>query len=125
MNPEVKVVKRDVYNGYEYFITKVYDAWYCAYVIIPKNHPIHGIHYDNIVDIDVHGGITFSNYHRCVEDQWCIGWDYNHIGDYNEIFGGLYNWLGEPLHKWTPEEIEIDCQNVIDQLNKKYPNAAI
>ena len=117
MNFEPKIVKREHYNGYDYFIVYVDDAWYCAYVIIPEGHPLYGVHYDDIQNIETHGGFTFSDYHRLVNNQWCIGWDYAHGGDYLPYFGEYQEWFGMPCHKWTVEEIEGDCKYVIDQIN--------
>lgn len=59
-----------------------------GYVAVPPSHPVHGMHYHEIerkYDIDVYGGITFSDYlnNPCrigegediPEDYWIIGFD--------------------------------------------------
>lgn len=64
-----------------------------GYVLIPKGHPMHGKHYDDI-PVDVHGGLTFS---QLVNDKmikeweleesdkgaWCVGFDTAHYQDNN------------------------------------------
>ena len=38
------------YDGYEYFITEVCDAWYCAYIILPEGHKYYGVEdYDSSI----------------------------------------------------------------------------
>ena len=129
MKYDVQIVKHEQYNGYEYFIVYVDGLWYCAYVIIPEGHPLFEVHYDNIENIETHGGFTFADHHRLAENQWCIGWDYAHIGDYMPIFGDyrdeMEDGFGMPPHHWTPEEIEDDCKDVIGQLNDRYKNENI
>lgn len=60
----------------------------CGYVGVPKTHPLHGKPYQDIdIDIDVHGGLTFSG--RCSglvchkqaqgeDDLWWFGFDCAH-----------------------------------------------
>lgn len=68
-------------------------GWGNGYVIIPKEHPFHGIHYDILNEfVNAHGGLTFSE--LCddenkntfgLEDsdigKWIIGFDTAHHGD--------------------------------------------
>lgn len=67
-------------------------AW-CGYVAVPPGHPWHGrdFNWDNGVDADVHGGLTYAA--RCQgsichvakpgdpDDVWWLGFDCNHHGD--------------------------------------------
>ena len=78
-------------------------GWGMGYVLLPPNHPFYGINYNDI-NIDVHGGLTYSNYfdstrflkwtnnRKVVGDitldnfkkfnnYWMIGFDTNHYGD--------------------------------------------
>jgi hypothetical protein len=72
------------------------------------------------MDIDVHGGLTFSKRIKKGEDwvqdftpgAW-IGWDYAHAFD--DI--GIGSLRGK---RWTKEEVIEDCKDVIDQLIDKY-----
>lgn len=31
-----------------------------GYIYIPSGHPWHGKHYDDLIGVDVHGGLTYS-----------------------------------------------------------------
>lgn len=121
-NTDKEIIKKGTYEGYKYFIALVAKMWYCAYVILPKKSKYYKVEdYDNI-PIEVHGGLTFANKHCLVRNQWCIGWDYAHIGDYIPLFGDyrdeMEDGFGMPPHKWEPDEIEYDCKNVIEQLRE-------
>jgi len=55
----------------------------CGYVRVPPTHPAHGKHYD-LVDVDVHGGLTFADIEPCAHDDgtgWWFGFDCGHLGD--------------------------------------------
>jgi hypothetical protein len=67
-------------------------GWGNGYVAIPQGHKLHGVHYDNIDNISVHGGITFSE--LCNEElieqwdldkdllgYWILGFDTAHYND--------------------------------------------
>jgi hypothetical protein len=56
----------------------------CAYVRVPPGHPLHGRPYDEAANLEVHGGITFSEEEPCVEEDgkgWWFGFDFAHYGD--------------------------------------------
>ena len=54
MDDHVKIVKRGEYGGYEYFITEVCNAWYCAYIILPEGHKYYGLKdYDSICKVTI------------------------------------------------------------------------
>lgn len=52
----------------------------CGYVGLPEGHPLHGIPYI-AVDVDVHGGLTFSGYLKGDGATWWLGFDCAHHGD--------------------------------------------
>ena len=78
-------------------------GWGNGYVLLPHNHPLYDVHYDDI-SVNVHGGLTFSerfdsenflewikdldfhgdvtleNYQK-FEGYWMIGFDTAHYGD--------------------------------------------
>lgn len=72
-------------NGYECIILFTDRGYYNAYVAIPETSRFHNVHYNNKIynDIDVHGGITFSQNNTFVkyEDGWFIGFDCIHCDD--------------------------------------------
>jgi len=90
-----------------------------AYIKIPENHIAYKKHHDD-VDIDVHGGLTYSRDYLFLENKqtiegWFIGWDYGHCGDY----AGYYEKMGivSDEKKWTTEEIKREVTDVCYQLN--------
>lgn len=50
-------------------------GWGNGYVVIPKGHPLHGVPYMDIENIDVHGGLTFGEMVEKLEDweEWSNG----------------------------------------------------
>jgi hypothetical protein len=83
----------------------------CAYIGIPKWHPLAGLDYNDI-PLDVHGGLTFGDLGdgemRPAEYFW-YGWDYGHAGDlcfYDVQFAHLLpGRLHRDEHPWTPTEV--------------------
>ncbi len=69
----------------------------CGYVGLPPGHPFHGTHYRDLDDVEVHGGLTFSD--ACdpdgseaegichtpqpgrPDDVWWLGFDCAHYSD--------------------------------------------
>lgn len=77
----------------------IQKGWGNGYVLIPKGHKLHGIIYwdiEDMEDIEIHGGLTFSRevtehtlskIPQLTKDDigsWMIGFDTAHCGD-NEI----------------------------------------
>lgn len=109
----------------------------CGYVEIPFNHPIADKDYDELTDINVHGGITFVKWEHAtypLESKYgWIGFDCAH-GDDKPDFE---SWI-----KYCPEKLEIirklksiiirdrnstikstefcekECKKIVDQLEK-------
>lgn len=112
------------YLGYTYVIVS-YKTYPCAYINVGglhsdgnsgvcvhflKNIDYFDINEQGLVEIP-HGGFTYSkDFLRCakigldfMDDDWWLGWDYCHLGDYsNHDPTGI---------KWTTEEIydEVVC----------------
>ena len=75
-------MKTFTHSGFQCMTRKSPNGIPCGYVGIPKSHRYHGVHSDNIDNIEVHGGLTFSNY--CKEqnhDLWWLGFDCSHAFD--------------------------------------------
>lgn len=54
----------------------------CGYVGLPRDHPDFEKHYDDIYDIEVHGGLTFAGYWEEFHDSlWYVGFDAGHYMD--------------------------------------------
>lgn len=126
--PEYTTLAHGIYRGYEYAIISL-GKHPCAYVGVPKGHPLYGKEYDskNFPDIKCHFGITYSRnglggikeQFVIYKSQWVIGWDYAHCTDFS---GSYLNFGGEMFGKaWTTEEILEEVHNVISQLISLYP----
>ena len=53
----------------------------CGYVRVPEGHPLHGKNGDELMDIEVHGGVTYSG-SRGKDGEWWLGFDCAHYMDY-------------------------------------------
>lgn len=117
----IQVLARDYYKGYEFFVVS-YGTHPCAYVSIPEGKPYHEAKsWDDIVDIDCHGGCTYvendENF-KCIaecteENTTVIGWDYGHYNDFSGI--DLFP-IPFETKKWTTKEMVAECKEVIEQL---------
>lgn len=87
-------------------------GWGNGYVIIPHWHWLCGVDYDEI-DIEVHGGITFSGYvehcgkweeipKNCHPKDYIVGFDTGHYGDHMRI--------------WPKERVIEETEYLRDQL---------
>lgn len=117
------------YNGYDYLVLSL-GTHPCAYISVSENDKVYGLDYDSIHEnfcVMCHGGLTysedylnfleFSQKYNCdvksaIHNQWVIGWDYAHYGDYmgfdvDDVLGGK---------KWETAEIVDECKEVINQL---------
>lgn len=117
-----EILDSSTYKGFTYYVVS-YGTHPCGYVEIPKEHPYYGkgMFADGIDDIEVHGGITFSNNtshwvgFEGKPDGWLIGWDYARYGDY-VCHLSTYGIETFDEKKWTTTEIIADCKAVIDQI---------
>lgn len=119
------------YRGIEYTILFNKSGWRTAYLNVTGS-VLQNVDYNNI-DLDVHGGLTYSNDHLPFERKtpvnrefWYIGWDYAHLEDgcdpdkTLEYFGTnyeakIFNGLG--LHCYSLEEVRNDCIEAINELH--------
>ena len=53
---------------------------WCGYVIIPADHPWHGLSYGDLTDVRVHGGVTYSG-NEVFHLEWAVGFDCGHAFD--------------------------------------------
>jgi len=65
---------------------------WCGYVIIPEDHPWHGLTYSDLTDVSVHGGVTYSG-EEVFHQEWAVGFDCGHAFDLipmlvSEKYGG-------------------------------------
>lgn len=112
---KLEILQDKKYKGYRYIILSL-GTRPTAYIEIPKGHHLCGWDCDDI-DIDVHGGLTYADHNLMGIDSenWYIGWDYAHAGDYYGAYGFTRN-----DKKWTTKEIENECRRAINELIDKY-----
>ena len=93
----------DKVTGYKCRITR-HDKFkhLCGYVGIPNNHPLWGKNY-NDVDVQVHGGLTFSEADDDDKLTWWFGFDCAHAGDISpELLISLID-----IDRYTPDRTEV------------------
>lgn len=125
-------------NGLKCAVVLAREAGHrCGYVRVPPKHPAHGRHY-NLVDVDVHGGLTFAKLEPCSHEDgqgWWLGFDCAHFGDalFNlddntaldpetrRIFA-LTRKIQARLHKnehyWLEAEVVAETERLAEQLSK-------
>ena len=90
INRPESVLEEGEHEGHQFTIVHNGMGYRCGYVRIPKGHPWHGKSYDDIYDIapdlNVHGGLTFSEADVECDDPgkdnaWWLGFDCAHSGD--------------------------------------------
>lgn len=110
----------NVYKGYDFFIIS-YGTHPCAYIKIPKNHPYYNKSYIELPQ-NCHGDFTYSSFNLLNNSEFChmitdtddyyIGWDYAHSGDYSGLRASSNG------RRWTVLEIYEEVKNVIEQVIK-------
>ncbi len=117
---KIEVLYNGIYKGYEFYILNL-GTHPTAYVNVKNNVLLNKKNYDDI-DINVHGGLTYSEDHLWIENKkeikgWFIGWDYAHAGDFSGYYFNFNNFISTlKLNKqWTTEEIYEDVKSVIEQ----------
>lgn len=118
---KVELLFNDIFKGYHYYILSL-GTHPTAYIEIPKTSFLYKKDYDEISNIEVHGGFTYGREYLYISentkmnDSWFIGWDYAHLDDYVDNYFPIFEDRGK---KWTTEEIIKECQSVINQIIDK------
>ena len=116
------------FNGYKYYVLNQ-GSHPCGYVELPKKNLCFGKTNNECVDINCHGGISYSyadlhfmdnnNEYKLLENSWFLGWDYAHWGDFMYLSDDdvmfMYDGIDEKYSTW---EVVQECRNVINQLIK-------
>lgn len=108
---------RSKYRGFEYFVIMprefgTYPLSLLGYIKIPSKNPLYGKDYSEVeIGYQPHGCFTFSGYRAKIGPGWYLGWDYAHGDDFVE---GVTAWG----RMWTPEEVVLECKNVIDAITE-------
>lgn len=111
-----RIVRKEDYRDYTIIVKKFYEdgfipnfidtgvnnTWYCGYAVIPEDHPFYGMDHDDVeVNINVHGGLTFSGEIEDI-DGYLLGFDCRHYGDSPYV---------------QDEEYTLsECKRLVDQL---------
>lgn len=87
-------------------------GWGNGYVLIPKGHKLHGVHYDNI-DVDVHGGLTFSD---LVDEKWAekLGVSKDYIGYWCVGFDTAH--YSDTLLNWPKQRVQEETERLLNNL---------
>lgn len=139
---EPVVENRFLYKGYPCVVIFQTMFHRCGYVGIPKGHKYYGKEYDEINDIECHGGLTYSRndlFGQDDEDTWWIGFDCSHYRDGEDYETAKKYWKDNPyvlekisIHKHLDEGfgreeyeartlgyVEDECQHIVDQIIEK------
>lgn len=120
-----EILDKGVIEGFRYYIVS-YGTHPCCYIILPKTHRYYKKDYIDI-DLNAHGGLTYADtelfcHAHSINQEWIIGWDYAHYGD----FMGYYLLEGFECfrlgHKYTTKALYEDVKFAIKQL-KEVSNA--
>jgi len=108
------------YKGYPFYIMNL-GTHPTAYINVIYDMRYKFTNYDQI-DLDVHGGLTYSGNSLLLENKrikgWFIGWDYGHCDDYVGYEMRFPEELQSNGKKWTTEEIFEEVKLAIEQLIK-------
>lgn len=119
-----KIVLKGKYNNYDYYIVSI-GSHPCTYILLPKGHMLYGFDEYDECDLKCHYGITYSRDYLLDEDigdNWVIGFDYAHFGDYLSYENALLE--GDIFgHKYTIYELIEDVKMTIDDLVDRYENS--
>lgn len=111
----------------------------CGYVRVPPFHPASLLDYDYL-DVDVHGGLTFGRFEKCLESdgsgKW-FGFDCAHCDDSYaapsvpkdyvwQSERARLNWEEERKwapslmnsHYWTEDEVAAETERLAEQVSK-------
>ena len=86
-------------------------GWGNGYVAVPPSHPLWGVDYMNVNKIDIHGGLTYSNFYihgmlrmqlELPSNYWVFGFDTKHWDD--------------TLKTWPKKAVEAETKRLFCQL---------
>ena len=121
-----ELLHNDIYKGYHYYIMS-YGTHPCCYIELHKDSILYGVNYDDI-DMDVHGGLTYSKDYlktgdnTTVSGNWFIGWDYGHCTDYIGLDEIQPEFLRDSCKRWTTKELIAECENAIELVIRRADN---
>jgi hypothetical protein len=91
----------------------------CGYIRVPEGHPWYEKSFMDI-DVEVHGGLTFSGFSEILGDGFWVGFDCAHASDgfcfdemdHLKIFEGLENYIPRDGKIRTKLYVESQCKKL-------------
>jgi len=154
----ILIYQKDMTNDKNYYIEKIFSykgyscvvilhgfGHRCGYVGVPKGHATYGLHYDELDDISVHGGLTYSKgsseaYPIYTEkEMWWFGFDCAHCfdgKDYQAVYRHIpacreqikrlqevdLKYFDDSLEVRTTRYVVKECKQLVNQLIEKDKN---
>lgn len=90
---------------------------WCGYVDVPYGHPWYGKDYDELLDVHVHGGVTYTQNHDL---DWRVGFDCGHFGDVMPVAGAPAFALPGGTYKdiaYVTREVVVLCRQAREAAN--------
>lgn len=121
-----KVQWTDPATGYACLIVRNTSGALCGYVGVAEGHPHFGKHYDDVGEVEVHGGLTYSDFcsgHIChvpepgqPERVWWLGFDCGHCWDLIPDMDRSYRMSGNECIYRDVEYVRNHCTALASQL---------
>lgn len=88
---------------------------WCGYVGVPKDHTCFGKHKNELPDLDVHGGLTYSGEGIAGNvGRWWFGFDCGHYGDLLPGLNDKYHRHHETYRDYS--YVRAECERLRRQL---------
>jgi hypothetical protein len=120
-----RTLAKGVHCGFEWGIVHNGHGFRCGYVRLEPDHPWFEKSYDELYtlapDLDVHGGLTFSQHGKpCPthgeEAEWWIGFDCAHAGDAPDpTLPNAMRFGTESDEVRTTEYVKAECLSLAEQ----------
>lgn len=116
----------------------------CGYVAVERGHPLYGKDYDDVENVDVHGGLTYADPCRggseesavChipepgkSDDVWWLGFDCAHAWDITPAIAGMFAARNIPKREFpdtsykTVGFVTAECASLAQQLKAMPPES--
>lgn len=96
------------------------EHWVCwnGYVQVPKTHVLNQVSYDDVDDIRVNGGLTFSG---TVDLTWTFGFDTLHCYDsWPKAPNQMHRATFGPATEWTTDLLIEEVKKLAEQLARPF-----
>ena len=115
-------LNRGTHLGFTWVVMHNGLGFRCGYVRVPAGHPWHDRGNDALGDVDIHGGVTFTETEvgacDCEGGGYWVGFDCSHAGDKPDptlpgAISALYGWMSGEVR--TQEYVEDQCRQLCEQ----------